>query len=106
MTPLNRLRAFTATALATHAACAYAGVKLLPRRPITGGLLGFFVAGPAISYVEGLIIAPDAAQTLKSLMEPEPAGVPLAQANPNPPIPVAPTPGATNDLRQGSYGDD
>ena len=53
-----------------------------------------------------MIIAPDAAQTLKSLMEPEPAGVPLAQANPNPPPPVAPTPGAPNDLRQGSYGDD
>ena len=106
MTPLNRLRIFTVTALATHVACAYAGVRLMPKRPVTAGLIGFFVAGPAISYVEGLIIAPDAAQTLASLVAPEPAAVPLAQANPNPPGPTSPPPGSPDANRIGPFQGD
>lgn len=58
-TPVTRLRLYTASALLSSAACTYAGVRLMPKHPVIGGLLGFFVVSPVVSYGLKMAIAPN-----------------------------------------------
>lgn len=70
MSPLNRLRAALVVNLGVWGGSIYAGVKAFPKHPILGGLGGAFILSPAIAYVTTMVIAPDAAQTIASLMPP------------------------------------
>jgi hypothetical protein len=89
---VRRLRIFTGSALLSSAVCTYAGVKVLKRHPVVGGLLGFFIAAPIINYGLKMAIAPDDSfATLAASDAPPPPDRIVREGTPTP-VPDQPFP--------------
>lgn len=99
---VTRLRVFTGSALLSSAACAYAGVKVLPKHPVIGGLLGFFLVAPIVNYGLKLAIAPDDSFATLAASDAPPPPDRIVREGTSTPVPDQPI--ATHDLVKRTEG--